>query len=120
VFEDPNDPVLAQGEFFKIEAARFRGALPAVAFLQNLLEADQRKMAALFDWMAQRGRIDNREKFKKVEDEIFEFKAHQIRMPCYFERNKRVIVTHGTIKKKDDLAQADIDRAKLIKGEFTG
>lgn len=57
----------------------------------------------LFRVLGDTGRISNEEQFKKLQDEFFEFKAFQLRLPCYHApgRRGRVVVTHGFIKKKN-------------------
>jgi len=68
--------------------------------------------AADYGWM----NINNAEKFKKIADGWFEFKCHQIRMPCFCS-GRDLILTHGFIKKKDDFSPSEINHAKLIKAE---
>ena len=68
--------------------------------------------AADMGWM----NINNAEKFKKIADGWFEFKCHQIRMPCFCS-GRDLIITHGFIKKKDEFPPSEINHAKLIKTE---
>jgi hypothetical protein len=65
--------------------------------------------------MADAGRIRNDEQFSKLEGEFFEFKAYQIRMICYFRADKRVVITHGCVKKKDRIDREQLRRAARIK-----
>ncbi len=64
--------------------------------------------------MASQGKIANREKFKQIDGRLFEFKAGQIRMPCFFDKKNRIIVTHGFRKKADDIPPSEIRRAKDV------
>lgn len=65
------------------------------------------------------GRIRNPEQFGKFTDGFFEFKAFQVRMPCYFRPDKRVVITHGFMKKKEGVApKQEIERAVQIKTEY--
>ena len=58
------------------------------------------------------------ERFKKIEGtRFFEFKNHQIRMPCFFEPGGSVIITHGFKKKGDRIPQPQLERAERIREE---
>jgi len=115
VFESPT---LARGSKQTVEAAEFRGGHPALEFLRELTEEDQVKLQALFNWLGANGEIKNRQKFKKVDSDIWEFKSYQIRMLCFFVPGRRVIVTHGFIKKQDGIPPREIKRAKSIRDEW--
>lgn len=99
-------------------AVRLDGSCPAADFLDGLKLSDQAKMVALLKRAADMGwmNINNAEKFKKIATGWFEFKCHQIRMPCYCS-GRDLILTHGFIKKKDDFPVSEIRHAELIKGE---
>jgi hypothetical protein len=99
-------------------ACRRDGKSPAGDFLDALSVGDQAKMLALFRRAADVGwmNINNREKFKKIADGWYEFKSHQIRMPCY-PNGHQLIVTHGFKKKKDDFPSSEISHAEMIKSE---
>src|SRR5579862_9364004 len=88
------------------------GSRPALDFYNGLDDTDKAKMNTLFRYLGDQGRIANREKFKKVEDELWEFKSHQIRMPCMFSEDRTVIVSHGFIKKGGKIPPQHIKRAR--------
>ena len=68
--------------------------------------------------LSDEGKVTNREQFKKIEgEEFFEFKNFQIRMPCYFHADGRVIITHGFPKKGDSIPPEQIARMKRIRDE---
>jgi hypothetical protein len=76
-------------------------------------------MQVLFKRLGDEGRISNREKFKPIENtEFWEFKSFQIRMPCYFRQDRRVVITHGFLKKGDNIRRGDLIRATNIKNEY--
>lgn len=77
---------------------------------------EQVSLAALFDRMAQTGKINNREKFKKVEGDIFEFKKFQIRIGC-FQVTRTWFLTHGFTKKQDHWPKSELKRANDIREE---
>lgn len=75
---------MVRGNWGRVEyAARIDGSAPARVYVQSLTDADRAKLYALFKWMADFGKISNRVKFKQVDGELFEFKAHQLRVSCW-------------------------------------
>lgn len=84
--------------------------MPAKEFVEGLTVADQAKIVQLFRRMAESGKLPNREQFKLVRGNIFEFKKYQIRVFC-FRKDHRWILTNGYTKKRNKLARAEIDRA---------
>ncbi len=90
---------------------------PAADFIADLDDRDKAKLKALFNRFSEYGSITNREKFKKIADNLFEFKSFQIRMFCYI-KDRQVVITHGVKKKRNDLSPADLDRARRIRNEY--
>lgn len=114
--------VAYRGSRLTIEFAVLRdGTLPGRAFLEEQESGRQANIYALFTRLADAGRIDNREKFKKIEGSSFwEFKSFQVRMPCYFRPDQRVVITHGFTKKGDRIKKSELSRAESIKSEYEG
>lgn len=77
------------------------GDRPGLTFYTGLGLRDQAKLNSLFARLGDHGRIESREKFKKVDGQLWEFKSFQLRMPCKFFPNRLVVITHGFIKKGD-------------------
>lgn len=102
-----------------IMAVLAKQVCPAVDFIAEQKPGDKAKLMALFERYAEYGPIPNREKFKKVADNLFEFKSFQLRMFCY-QKGRQLVLTHGVKKKRDDLRPADIERAKRIRNEYEG
>lgn len=90
---------------------------PGEEFYDALADADKAKLNKLFEYLGDHGSIRNDEKFKKVTETLFEFKSHQIRMPCYYRPGALVVITHGFTKKKDKMPPAEINRAERIRDE---
>ena len=90
---------------------------PGEEFYDQRSASDKAKLNALFELLGNTGRISNREKFKKLVDDIWEFKSYQIRTRCAFTASRIILVTHGFIKKGDDTPRAEIVRAKRILAE---
>jgi hypothetical protein len=107
------------GSQFTIEFAEVGdGSMPAKSFLDHQEPKFQARMYALFKRLGDSGRIANQEQFKKLTGEFWEFKSFQIRMPCYFAPGRRLVVTHGFIKKKDAVSRQEKERAASIKAEY--
>jgi hypothetical protein len=116
----PKREVLYKGKVHRVELARTaNGRFPAKKFLDGLSKLDREKILRIIKRLADEGKVANRQQFKKIEgEEFFEFKNFQIRMPCYFHADGRVIITHGFIKKGDSIEPEQIDRMKRIRGEY--
>ncbi|OFZ18847.1 MAG: hypothetical protein A2Z20_02470 [Bdellovibrionales bacterium RBG_16_40_8] len=97
------------------------GSIPAEEWLESQSPKMQQKLAALFAMLGDIGKIFNEQKFKHLSDtsQLFEFKADQGRVLCFFFIGKRVILTHGFLKKSDKIPKGEIDRAENIKADFT-
>lgn len=83
--------------------------------------AEYRKMLNLLITTAQHGPPHNEEKFKTfpgVPGQLAEFKAHQVRIPCFFDGEKRIVVTHGFIKKKTRTEPEEIQRALFLRDAY--
>jgi hypothetical protein len=108
----------ARGTWGTVEWAKdTRGQESAYSFFQTLDATYHAKVLALFQMLAETGRILNREKFKGLGEQglsLFEFKSFQLRFIGDFRKGKRFLVAHGVQKKKDELDPADIATAARI------
>lgn len=116
----PKREVLYKGKFHTVELAiATNDRCPGKKFLDGLSKSDREKILRIIKRLADEGKVTNREQFKKIEGEnFFEFKNFQIRMPCYFHPDGRVIITHGFMKKGDSIGPEQIDRMKRICDEY--
>ena len=114
----PKGEVLYRGKFHTVElAVTANGRCPAKKFLNGL--SKKAKILRVIKRLADEGKVTNPEQFKKIEGEdFFEFKNFQIRMPCYFHADGRVIITHGFPKKEDRIRPEEIERMKRIRDEY--
>jgi len=83
-------------------------------FIDGLSEAEQKKVGALLHRTAENGLPRSNEHFKKLDDDLFEFKAHQVRIFCAFRGKSILVLTHGIKKKKDKHDKQDMERAKHL------
>ncbi|NLG44769.1 MAG: hypothetical protein GX547_16125 [Phycisphaerae bacterium] len=112
-----DSPIVVRGIARTIEyAVCLDGSMPAKDFVEALDDSDQRKLDTLFRRLADTGKIFNREQFKLVEGEIFEFKRYQVRVGC-FQIGSRWLLTHGFVKKQDRWPKAELTRANRIREE---
>lgn len=109
--------VVARGALRTIECAVCSdGSMPAKDFIESLNEQEQRKLATLFNRMADTGKIWDPRKFKQIQDKIYEFKRYQVRIGCFSVAN-RWRLTHGFIKKQEKWPKSELKRAERIMGE---
>ena len=98
--------------------------MPAREFFEDLSPEDQAKILALFNRLAQTGRISNYENFHQLGPRapgearsLWEFKKFQLRFIGAYRPGRRFVVAHGLRKKGDDLKQSDIEKAFRIMQE---
>jgi phage-related protein len=96
---------------------------PAKDFLEDLDEKSREKV--LFNiWKARE--TNDPELFKKLSDEIWEFRTHfksnQIRFLAFWDKTggnrTLVIATHGFIKKTQKTPKREIERAVQLRREY--
>ena len=105
---------LITGGSFDIYAITDHGKCLVQEFIDDLESADQKKIMALLQRAAEHGPPNNTEKFKKLENNIWEFKSFQVRILCTLEERRVIILTHGFIKKRDKAPPGEIARAKEL------
>jgi phage-related protein len=118
---DTTEDVLAQGPCAIVAyARRLNGKRPALDYIENLERDDQAKLARSFIKMAQVGRIQNLERFRKLggqSGKIYEFKIHpKVRVLC-FQIGKTWFLTHGFDKETGNTPPRQIERAENIMKE---
>ena len=92
--------------------------MPAREYFAGLPAKEAARMQALFNLLANQGRISSREKFKKLAERkglaIWEFKRFQLRFLGGFAADRQFVVTHGLRKKQDKLRPQELERAARI------
>ena len=109
---------LISGRSIDLYAITVQGKCLIRDFIDSLETVDQKKVMALLQRAAEHGPPSNTEKFKKLEDNIWEFKSFQVRILCALEVRKIIILTYGFIKKKDKAPPNEIAKAKELLKEF--
>jgi len=114
--------ITARGSWGTVEwAADSREATPARDYYLNLSEKQQAKVLALFQRLAEFGKIFDRTKFKQLGPrakgkgaELWEFKSGQDRFLGDFRPGGRFLIAHALCKKSDNLPKPDIEKAVRI------
>ena len=86
-------------------------------YIDSLEDKDASRLLPLLIRIEDNGPPKNTEKFKHLEDGIFEIKSHQDRLLCFYDKNKRnsLVITHGVKKKTQKLKKEEILRAKDLR-----
>ena len=58
--------------------------------------------------------IKNPEKFKKIEDNLYEIKSHQVRIWCYMDKDENIVLIDGYLKKSNKIPKNELKKAKSI------
>lgn len=114
--------IAADGKWGRVEwASDKNGDMPARDYYLALPDKDKAKISALFQLFANRGFIQNREKFKKLGSkakgkgsELWEFKSFQHRFLGDYRQKGRFIIAHALRKKSDNLPTSAIAKAVRI------
>lgn len=89
-------------------------------YIDSLETQDASRLLPLLIRIEDNGPPKNTEKFKHLEDGIFEIKSYQDRLLCFHDKNKRnsLIITHGVKKKTQKLPKKEIERAKDLRKAY--
>lgn len=117
--------VAARGAWGTVEwAVDKEGSLPARPDYERLDMDRKAKMTALFQRLAEVGRINNREQFRNLGEqsgkrgsELWEFKRFQDRFLGDFRPGRRFLIAAHEQKKKDRLDPSVIERAVRVLAE---
>lgn len=113
--------LILEGKEKSIEAAiRSNGRSPANEYFEDLLLIEKAQFTRLFERIAKHGVILNTDKFKLLEDGIFEFKTPRHRILCFLTEDKKLILTNGFPKKSQRIPKSCLNLAKTIREEYRG
>jgi phage-related protein len=79
---------------------------------------DAERLMVLFDRTAKEGVPRNKEKWNSLGDGLFEFKANQVRVLCFFDRNRLIVLTHAFLKKTQKTPVTELKRARSIRSQY--
>ena len=112
--------VVCEGACFAImwgEASN--GQCQARDYYETLNVADRAKALALFQRMANVGRIYDKTKFNKEKDELWVFKPQPHRFFCFFVKGRKIIIVSAYQKQGHKAPQREITRAENLRIEYT-
>ena len=115
------DDPLVKGPCAIVAYARLlNGKRPALGYIENLQKTDWAKLAKSFRKIAQIGKIQNTERFRKLHTKsgkIYEFKIYPKARVLCFQLGKTWLLTHGFDKETGDTPPRQIKRAEQIMKE---
>lgn len=91
---------------------------PFERFFAELSDESKGRLRALLESIANKGAPRNVTKFRHEEDGIFAIKQDQIRVYCFFDSGRLIVVTHGVLKKRQKANPEDLKRAKRLREEY--
>ena len=97
---------------------------PCRDYIESLGDKERNRLMALMNRLADRGFLKNKELFRNLKKNIYEFKVGSARVFCFFYQDL-VICTHGVKKPKKRRLQNEIKkvqkmRERLINQEESG
>ena len=120
VIDFSDDPLVKGPCAIVSYARRSSGVRPAKDFIEDLGMLSQAKLAKSFRKISNVGRINNKERFRKLggkSGKIYEFKIHpKVRVLC-FQLGKTWLLTHGFYKETGNTHPRQIERAESIMKE---
>ena len=103
-------------------AKRSNGSMPAKKYIDDLKKINKKewlRLGALLGYMAEEGRVINEQKFKKLRNEIWEFKSDKHRILC-FRKGNSWILTNCYKKESKKTPKREIDKSENIMAEHLG
>lgn len=102
----------AQGSKFTIEwFVDEKGYSPSFSYFEKISPSQQDKVIALFNLMANFGKIWDQTKFRNEGDGIYVFKTNQDRFFCFFVKGGKIIVTNAYTKKSQKMSVKEKEKA---------
>ena len=114
--------LLAQGPKCRLYALIIKKKCLVQEYISNLDKSDQKKIFALLKHIAENGPPTNEQKFKYINDGIWELKTRSgIRILSFFQDTKSrdsLILTHGFRKAKQKIFDRHLERAIAWRKEY--
>lgn len=107
------------GKIYTMLALKMGGKCLVQDFIDELNESDKKKTLRLLTRSADNGLFTNEEKFRKIKNEnLWEFKSAQVRIFCFFDKGKIIILSHGFVKKSAKTPKNQIEKAKKMLRDY--
>jgi len=99
-------------EIVKNQTSEFR------ELVSKLSTKEKNVLLAKITTIADHGPLRNEEKFRHEGEGIYAIKQNQIRVYCFFEQDRMVVLTHGFIKKSKKADPKQLSKAIKIREEY--
>jgi mRNA-degrading endonuclease RelE of RelBE toxin-antitoxin system len=113
-----NTRLIAEGSAFRICEIVKNERSRVGEFFKELPEDKRSRLTRLIVFMADRGLPRDERKFKHEEDGIFAIKQGKVRIYCFFDSGRLILLTHGTLKKKQKADPKDLKRARSLREAY--
>jgi hypothetical protein len=87
-------------------------------FVKQLTPVQRSGIMALITRVADYGNPENETRFIHEEDGIYAFKDGQVRVYCFFDKGRIIILTNGDIKKKNKADPSELKKAKKLRKAY--
>lgn len=88
-------------------------------FIENLARVKRNKIKAAMKYLADEGKISIKDIYKKLDNNIWEFRYSDARVYCFRDQNT-VVCTHGAYKTKRRRTSVEISRADRLRRQYLG
>ena len=87
-------------------------------FVKEVTTSQRSEIMALIRRVADYGNPENETRFTHEEDGIYAFKDGQVRVYCFFDKCRIIILTNGDIKKRDKADPNELKKAKKLRKAY--
>lgn len=99
------------------EYTKANGESPFGTFFRGLTGKNRDDASALLLALREHGNMLRPPRSKKVEENLFELRGHQVRIFYLFLPGRRIVLLDGIIKKTDRIPRHDLKRVRQYKRE---
>jgi hypothetical protein len=110
--------LIAEGSAFRILEIVKNERSMVEEFFKELAADTRSRLTRRIVFMAEQGLPRDERKFKHEEDGIFAIKQGQVRIYCFLDAGRLVLLTNGTLKKKQKADPEDLKRAKRLREAY--
>jgi hypothetical protein len=110
--------LIIEGPAYDIYEIVTNGRSYVEKFFKKLPKEERNRVVRLIEYIAVEGNPNNEEKYKRQEGDIYVIKRDQVRIYCFEDTGRVILLTHGAIKKQDKAYPQDLKRAKRLRKEY--
>lgn len=110
---------ITDGKCWSIFAVQKQNYCQVIDFIDSLPERDHMQAVQRIEDLANSAQIRNEEKFRKIEQGIYELKTRNlVRFLCFYGVNRTIILTHGFKKRKRKTFRQETEKALIALKEY--